>query len=92
MTGKRIGNVVTITFTGQNTTQMSGGANPNEKIPIGYRPVEAESLDFLVTNRHLDTYYYFNPDGLINYLGETVPANSYFRGVRSYLTNDPWPY
>ena len=91
VTAKRVGNLVTITFKGSNTTQLGSGANPAEMIPLGYRPVEAESVDFLVTGRHLDTYYYFNPDGKINYLGETVPVNSFFRGVRSYFTNDPWP-
>ena len=91
VTAKRIGNLVTITFKGSNTTQLGSGANPTELIPFGYRPVEVESVDFLVAGRRLDTYYYFNPDGKINYLGETVPVNSFFRGVRSYFTNDPWP-
>lgn len=91
VTAKRVGNLVTITFKGSNTTQLGNGANPTEMIPLGYRPVEAESVDFLVQGKHLDTYYYFNPDGKINYMGETVPVNSFFRGVRSYFTNDPWP-
>ncbi|MEG1487429.1 hypothetical protein [Lactococcus sp.] len=91
VTAKRVGNLVTITFKGSNTTQLGSGANPTEMIPLGYRPVEAESVDCLVQGRHLDTYYYFNTDGKINYMGETVPVNSYFRGVRSYFTNDPWP-
>ena len=91
VTAKRVGNLVTITFKGSNTTQLGSGANPAEMIPLGYRPVEVESVDFLVAVRHLDTYYYFNPDGKINYMGETVPVNSFFRGVRSYFTNDPWP-
>ena len=91
VTAKRVGNLVTITFKGSNIAQIVSGANPTEMIPLGYRPVEAESVDFLVAGRHLDTYYYFNPDGKINYPGETVPVNSYFRGVRSYFTNDPWP-
>ena len=91
VTAKRVGNLVTITFRGSNTTQLGSGANPNEMIPLGYRPVESESVDFLVTGRHLDTYYYFDPDGKIYYKGETVPVNSYFRGVRSYFTNDPLP-
>ena len=90
VTAKRVGNLVTITFKGSNTTTLGSGANPTEKIPLGYRPIEAESVDCLVQGRHLDTYYYFNPDGKINYMGETVPVNSYFRGVRSYFTNDPW--
>ena len=90
VTAKRIGNLVTITFRGQNTGQIGAGVNPVELIPVGYRPIEFESIDFLVTGRHLDTYYHFNPDGRINYLGETIPVNSYFRGVRSYFTNDPW--
>ena len=91
VTAKRVGDLVTITFKGSNTAQLPSGANPNEMIPLGYRPVESESVDFLVAGRHLDTYYYFDPDGKISYKGETVPANSYFRGVRSYFTNDPWP-
>ena len=91
VTAKRIGKLVTITFKGSNTTQLGSGANPAEMIPLGYRPVEAESLDFLVQGRHLDTYYYFNSNGSISYPGETIPVNSYFRGVRSYFTNDPWP-
>ena len=91
VTAKRVGDLVTITFRGSNTNQLPSGANPNEMIPLGYRPVETESVDFLVTGRHLDTYYYFDPDGKISYKGETVPANSYFRGVRSYFTDDPWP-
>ncbi|WP_259751493.1 hypothetical protein [Lactococcus lactis] len=91
VTAKRVGNLVTITFRGSNTTQLGSGASPTEKIPLGYRPVEAESVDCLVQGRHLDTYYYFNPDGSISYPGETVLVNSYFRGVRSYFTNDPWP-
>ena len=91
VTAKRVGNLVTITFKGSNNTQLGSGANPVERIPVGYRPVESESVDFLVMGRHLDTYYYFNPDGKINYMGETVPVNSFFRGVRSYFTNDPWP-
>lgn len=91
VTAKRVGNLVTITFKGSNTTQLGGGANPIEMIPLGYRPVEAESVDCLVMGKHLDTYYYFNSDGKINYMGETVPVNSYFRGVRSYFTKDPFP-
>lgn len=91
VTAKRVGNLVTITFKGSNTTTLGSGANPTEKIPLGYRPIEAESVDCLVQGRHLDTYYYFNSDGSISYPGETVPVNSYFRGVRSYFTNDPWP-
>lgn len=91
VTAKRVGNLVTITFKGSNTTTLGSGASPTEKIPLGYRPIEAESVDCLVQGRHLDTYYYFNSDGSISYPGETVPVNSYFRGVRSYFTNDPWP-
>ena len=91
VTAKRIGNLVTITFKGTNTTQLVSGSNPTELIPLGYRPVESESVDFLVMGRHLDTYYYFDHDGKISYKGETVPVNSFFRGVRSYFTNDPWP-
>lgn len=91
VTAKRIGNAVTITFRGQNTSQILGGTKMNEKIPLGYRPIETESIDFLTMSRHLDNYYYFDPDGSINYPGETIPNNSYIRGVRSYLTNDPWP-
>ena len=91
VTAKRIGNVVTITFRGQNTSQIPSGTKMNEKIPLGYRPIETESIDFLTMSRHLDNYYYFDPDGSINYTGETIPINSFFRGVRSYLTNDPRP-
>lgn len=91
VSAKRIGNLVTITFRGQNTGQIGVGVNPTELIPVGYRPIEFESIDFLVAGRHLDTYYHFNPDGKINYLGETIPVSSYFRGIRSYFTNDPWP-
>ena len=92
VTAKRIGNVVTITFRGQNTSQIPSGTKMNEKIPLGYRPIETESIDFLTVSRHLDNYYYFDPDGSVNYMGEAIPINSFFRGVRSYLTNDPWPY
>lgn len=91
VTAKRVGNLVTITFKGSNTTTLGSGAKPNEKIPAGYRPAETEPVDCLVQGRHLDTYYYFNPDGSISYMGEDVPVNSYFRGVRSYFTNDDWP-
>ena len=91
VTAKRVGNFVTITFKGSNTTTLGSGARPNERIPLGYRPAEAESIDCLVQGRHLDTYYYFNPDSTIAYMGEDVPVNSYFRGVRGYFTNDPWP-
>ncbi|MBK5077098.1 hypothetical protein IL308_10050 [Lactococcus lactis] len=91
VTAKRVGSLVTITFRGSNTTQLGENAKPTEKIPAGYRPIEAESIDFLVTGRHLDTYYYFNPDGSISYNGEMVPVNSFFRGVRSYFTKDAWP-
>ena len=91
VTAKRIGNVVTITFRGQNTSQIPSGTKMNEKIPLGYRPIETESIDFLTVSRHLDNYYYFEPDGSINYTGEAIPINSFFRGVRSYLTRDPWP-
>lgn len=91
VTAKRIGNVVTITFRGQNTSQIPSGTKMNEKIPLGYRPIEVESVDFLTVSRHLDNYYYFDPDGSINYTGEAIPINSFFRGVRSYLTRDPWP-
>lgn len=91
VTAKRIGNMVTITFRGSNTTTLGSGAKPTEKIPLGYRPIEAESIDPLVQGRHLDTYYYFNPDSSISYMGEDVPVNSFFRGVRSYFTKDAWP-
>lgn len=94
ITLKRIGNVVSITFLGQSTTQLNAGTTftGSGGIPSGYRCIESESIDFLAPGRHLDTYFYFDPDGTIRYMGDTVPANSYFRGVRSYLTNDPWPY
>lgn len=88
---KRVGNLVTVTFRGFNTTTLGNDAHPVEKIPLGYRPAEPESVDCLVQGRHLDTYYYFNPDGSLAYPGEDVPLNSYFRGVRSYFTRDPWP-
>lgn len=91
VTAKRVGNLVTITFKGSNTTQIGQGANPIEKIPLGYRPIEAESVDFLVYGKHLDTYYYFNSDGSLSYPGEEIPVNSFLRGVRSYFTKDPWP-
>lgn len=91
VTAKRMGNLVTITFKGSNSVSITSGSNFPEKIPVGYRPIEAEGLDPLVAGRHIDSYYYFNPDGTIVYPGEAIPANSYFRGVRSYFTNDPWP-
>lgn len=91
VTAKRVGNFVTITFKGSNTITLGSGARPNERIPLGYRPAETEPVDCLVQGRHLDTYYYFNPDSTIAYMGQDVPVNSYFRGVRGYFTNDPWP-
>ncbi|MCU5754345.1 hypothetical protein OBG91_14015 [Lactococcus lactis] len=63
----------------------------NEKIPEGFRPADVTSIDFLSPGKHLDTYYYFNPDGTITYQGETLTAKSFLRGVRTYFTNDPWP-
>ncbi|MFQ6365870.1 hypothetical protein ACLM47_03795 [Lactococcus lactis] len=91
VTAKRVGDLVTITFRGSNSVKITSGSNPPEKIPAGYRPIEAEGLDPLVAGRHIDSYYYFNPDGSINYPGEEIPVNSYFRGVRSYFTKDAWP-
>lgn len=91
VTAKRIGNLVTITFRGSNSVKITTGSNPPEKIPSGYRPIESEGVDPVVVGRHLDTYYYFNPDGSLSYPGEEIPANSFFRGVRSYFTKDPWP-
>lgn len=91
VTAKRMGNLVTITFKGSNSVSITSGSNFPEKIPVGYRPIEAEGLDPLVVGRHIDSYYYFNPDGTIVYPGEAIPANSYFRGVRSYFTKDPFP-
>ncbi|PPA67044.1 pyocin knob domain-containing protein [Lactococcus lactis] len=88
---RRTGNLVEILFSGQNSTQIAGGATMNEKIPDGFKPADVTSIDFLTPGRHLDTYYYFSPDGKIQYSGETLPANSYLRGVRTYFTADPWP-
>ncbi|MDT2872873.1 pyocin knob domain-containing protein [Lactococcus lactis] len=88
---RRTGNLVEILFSGQTSTQMSGGATMNEKIPDGFRPADVTSIDFLSPGKHLDTYYYFNPDGTITYQGETLTAKSFLRGVRTYFTNDPWP-
>lgn len=94
ITMKRMGNLVSVTFGGQSTTQLNANTTISGSggIPFGYRCIETESIDFLAPGRHLDTYFYFDPDGTIQYMGETVPANSYFRGTRSYLTRDPWPY
>ena len=88
---RRIGDIVEILFSGQNANQIPGGTAMNEKIPQGFRPADVTSVDFLAQGRHLDTYYNFNPDGSITYNGETLPANSYLRGVRIYFTNNPWP-
>ena len=88
---RRIGDIVEILFLGQNANQIPGGTTMNEKIPQGFRPADITSIDFLAQGRHLDTYYYFDPNGTIAYQGETLPANSYLRGVRTYFTNDPWP-
>ena len=88
---RRTGNLVEILFSGQNSNQIPGGTTMNEKIPQGFRPADITSIDFLAQGRHLDTYYNFNPDGSISYNGETLPANSYLRGVRTYFTADPWP-
>lgn len=88
---RRTGNLVEILFSGQTSTQMSGGTTMNEKIPEGFRPADVTSIDFLSPGKHLDTYYYFNPDGTITYQGETLTAKSFLRGVRTYFTNDPWP-
>lgn len=88
---RRTGNLVEILFSGQTSTQMSGGTTMNEKIPDGLRPADVTSIDFLSPGKHLDTYYYFNPDGTITYQGETLTAKSFLRGVRTYFTNDPWP-
>lgn len=88
---RRTGNLVEILFSGQTSTQMAGGTTMNEKIPDGFRPADVTSIDFLSPGKHLDTYYYFNPDGTITYQGETLTAKSFLRGVRTYFTNDPWP-
>ncbi len=88
---RRTGNLVEILFSGQTSTQMSGGTTMNEKIPDGFRPADVTSIDFLSPGKHLDTYYYFNPDGTITYQGETLTAKSFLRGVRTYFTDDPWP-
>lgn len=88
---RRTGNLVEILFSGQTSTQMSGGTTMNEKIPDGFRPADVVSIDFLSPGKHLDTYYYFNPDGTITYQGETLTAKAFLRGVRTYFTNDPWP-
>lgn len=88
---RRTGNLVEILFSGQTSAQMSGGTTMNEKIPEGFRPADVTSIDFLSPGKHLDTYYYFNPDGTITYQGETLTAKSFLRGVRTYFTNDPWP-
>lgn len=87
---RRTGNLVEILFSGQTSTQMAGGTTMNEKIPDGFRPADVTSIDFLSPGKHLDTYYYFNPDGTITYQGETLTAKSFLRGVRTYFTNDPW--
>lgn len=88
---RRTGNLVEILFSGQTSTQMAGGTTMNEKIPDGFRPADVTSIDFLSPGKHLDTYYYFNPDGTITYQGEILTAKSFLRGVRTYFTNDPWP-
>ena len=93
ITLKRIGNVVSVTFRGQNTTQLNAGTTftGSGGIPSGYRCVESESIVFLAQGRRLDTYFYFDPDGTIRYMGEAIPVSSFFRGTISYLTRDPWP-
>ena len=88
---RRIGDIVEILFLGQNANQIPGGTTMNEKIPQAFRPADVTSIDFLAQGRHLDTYYYFDPNGTISYQGDTLPANSYLRGVRTYFTNNPWP-
>lgn len=88
---ERIGQLVTVSFLGQTTAELKAATTFTSKIPDGFKPIETKSIDFLATGRHLDTYHYFNPDATIVYQGETIPASTYIRGVRSYFTKDAFP-
>ena len=62
----------------------------NEKIPEGYRPKKAYSIDFITSGT---TYCFYNigTNGSIQYGGNSIPINSAIRGVRVYYTNDAFP-
>lgn len=89
-TAERVGNQITLSIASSNTAAIPSGTTMNEKIPEGYRPKKAYSIDFITSGT---TYCFYNigTNGSIQYGGNSIPINSSIRGVRVYYTNDAFP-
>ena len=89
-TAERVGNQITLSIASSNTADIPSGTTMNEKIPEGYRPKKAYSIDFITSGT---TYCFYNigTNGSIQYGGNSIPINSSIRGVRVYYTNDAFP-
>ena len=89
-TAERVGNQITLSIASSNTATIPSGTTMNEKIPEGYRPKKAYSIDFTTSGT---TYCFYNigTNGSIQYGGNSIPINSSIRGVRVYYTNDAFP-
>nr|WP_259744070.1 collagen-like protein [Lactococcus lactis] len=87
----RLMSFVAVTFSGQATSTISNSPTINNVLPIGYRPINPYSIDYMVPgNTANNGYIYFNPDGTIRIMA-TINSGYYIRGTRLYITNDVYP-
>lgn len=90
-TAQRIGEAVTLSIYGANTSgAIPTGKVMSEKIPFGFRPRFQFPCQIACQNQSY-AFYDFYPDGKITYGGANVPISSNFRATITYLTNDPFP-
>lgn len=87
----RLMSFVAVTFYGQASSTINNNPTINNLIPVGFRPINPFSIDYIVPGNVANSgYMYFNPDGSIRIMA-TINSGYYIRGTRLYITNDDYP-
>ncbi len=87
----RLMSFVAVTFYGQASSTINNSPTINNLIPVGFRPINPFSIDYIVPGNVANSgYMYFNPDGSIRIMA-TINSGYYIRGTRLYITNDDYP-
>ncbi|WP_327063067.1 hypothetical protein [Lactococcus lactis] len=87
----RLMSFVAVTFYGQASSTINNSPTINNLIPVGFRPINPFSIDYMVPGNVANSgYMYFNPDGSIRIMA-TINSGYYIRGTRLYITNDDYP-
>ena len=82
---------VAVTFSGQASSNVTGSPTFNNQLPIGFRPISPDSIDYMIPGHTANNgYFYFNPDGSIRLMAD-ISSGWYVRGKRMYMTTDPYP-